>query len=266
MSCAVVLAHPGRTDSQGGHYNRETGEYHFHNGDSANKKNNTSKNNYNYSYYYEDYSSTNKNNVVANNDSNTNKEDNELRAFWWITIIFVILSFVAIFIIKAIYNNKLNELNSTIYRKKNEITCLQDKLETIQQEYVDAMVYANKSIYEITSIPHNVDIAVDGTPKLPDVYVSGNRARTFHGGMACRGTFRDKCSFYSVSRLHACHYCAPEELKTFGTWFPDYAEKLNYLAKYNVPIKEHIEYDRLSSVVKNYHWYLPYGHSYAKFF
>lgn len=28
----VVLAHPGRTDKNGGHYNRKTGEYHYHNG------------------------------------------------------------------------------------------------------------------------------------------------------------------------------------------------------------------------------------------
>jgi alpha-amylase len=27
-----VFAHPGRTDSNGGHYNRKTGEYHYHNG------------------------------------------------------------------------------------------------------------------------------------------------------------------------------------------------------------------------------------------
>lgn len=25
-------AHPGRTDSNGGHYNRDTGEYHYHHG------------------------------------------------------------------------------------------------------------------------------------------------------------------------------------------------------------------------------------------
>ena len=27
---ATALAHPGRTDSNGGHYNRKTGEYHKH--------------------------------------------------------------------------------------------------------------------------------------------------------------------------------------------------------------------------------------------
>lgn len=28
----VVKAHPGRTDSSGGHWNRSTGEYHYHHG------------------------------------------------------------------------------------------------------------------------------------------------------------------------------------------------------------------------------------------
>lgn len=40
LACLIILclvassstAHPGRTDSQGGHTNRSTGEYHFHHG------------------------------------------------------------------------------------------------------------------------------------------------------------------------------------------------------------------------------------------
>lgn len=31
----VVYAHPGRTDSSGGHTNRSTGEYHYHHGYSS---------------------------------------------------------------------------------------------------------------------------------------------------------------------------------------------------------------------------------------
>ena len=31
-SSSLVLAHSGRTDSKGGHYNRDTGEYHYHHG------------------------------------------------------------------------------------------------------------------------------------------------------------------------------------------------------------------------------------------
>lgn len=48
ISCAILLllivslslsavAHPGRTDANGGHWNRATGEYHYHNGSGAGK-------------------------------------------------------------------------------------------------------------------------------------------------------------------------------------------------------------------------------------
>ena len=32
LCCTVALAHPGSTDAAGGHYNRSTGEYHYHHG------------------------------------------------------------------------------------------------------------------------------------------------------------------------------------------------------------------------------------------
>ena len=53
--CAILLlfvmiippvtsdAHPGRTDSNGGHYNRKTGEYHYHNRGVAKARKKTTK-------------------------------------------------------------------------------------------------------------------------------------------------------------------------------------------------------------------------------
>lgn len=32
LVCFTVCAHPGGTDSDGGHYDRSTGEYHYHHG------------------------------------------------------------------------------------------------------------------------------------------------------------------------------------------------------------------------------------------
>lgn len=43
LACTSPLcAHSGRTDSQGGHYNRSTGEYHFHDGRYAGRQKTTS--------------------------------------------------------------------------------------------------------------------------------------------------------------------------------------------------------------------------------
>lgn len=30
FACCLAFGHPGRTDANGGHYNRKTGEYHYH--------------------------------------------------------------------------------------------------------------------------------------------------------------------------------------------------------------------------------------------
>ena len=35
LCCTVALAHPGGTDAAGGHYDRSTGEYHYHHGHTA---------------------------------------------------------------------------------------------------------------------------------------------------------------------------------------------------------------------------------------
>lgn len=53
--CTNVYAHPGRLDSNGGHYNRKTGEYHYHRGTGSSSSSNSSSNStsggYTSSYY-----------------------------------------------------------------------------------------------------------------------------------------------------------------------------------------------------------------------
>lgn len=68
----IVNAHPGRTDSNGGHYDRSTGEYHYHNGESAGKNQNSS----NETYTYENFEAPTK-----NYNSNSSKNSQELKNF-----------------------------------------------------------------------------------------------------------------------------------------------------------------------------------------
>lgn len=62
-SCVAVFAHPGKTDSNGGHFDRSTGEYHYHHGypahqhkngtcpyDFDNNEKSTESHNYGYDY------------------------------------------------------------------------------------------------------------------------------------------------------------------------------------------------------------------------
>ena len=246
----AVSAHSGRTDSKGGHTDHSTGQYHYHHGYSAHQHTNGEC-----PYDFKDktnHSSSNSNNLA------TTSEDKELRAFWWITIILAIAAGIAILIIKIIDNRTISKLNTEISSKDSEIRSLQHKIETTKKEIADVMYYANKSIYEITSIPGVIDIYIDGTPIIQDVYTVGITAKTFHCNPNCRGRMYFKHGFYEVSTLSPCSYCVPQELKDFKVWFSDYAPKLNFLAKYKVPIKEQIDYENLSDVVKHYPQYINY--------
>lgn len=40
LGLSIILAHPGRTDADGGHYDRSTGEYHYHHGYEAHQHEN----------------------------------------------------------------------------------------------------------------------------------------------------------------------------------------------------------------------------------
>lgn len=83
-----VSAHPGRTDSNGGHYNRDTGEYHYHNGEYAGQTQDNDTYTYSYSEFagptfsYDygsnnlEFPSTEKNTTTKNADkvNNSDKE------------------------------------------------------------------------------------------------------------------------------------------------------------------------------------------------
>lgn len=64
---SLLYAHSGRTDSSGGHYNRSTGEYHYHHGYPAHQHSNG------ICPYLIDNST---NNGSSNNNSNSNSNSN----------------------------------------------------------------------------------------------------------------------------------------------------------------------------------------------
>ncbi len=79
LTTLSVSAHPGRTDSFGGHYNHSTGTYHFHDGSSAGRNNNSSSNFYNKEYddYVFDDDSTD---TSSSTQANANPSDHSTDA------------------------------------------------------------------------------------------------------------------------------------------------------------------------------------------
>lgn len=51
LSATCVFSHPGRLDANGGHYNRKTGEYHYHDGTNHSGGSSSSSSSENYYYY-----------------------------------------------------------------------------------------------------------------------------------------------------------------------------------------------------------------------
>ncbi len=89
-----VSAHPGRTDSKGGHYNRKTGEYHYHNGSSAGKNTGGDSDSYSYSHFEgptADYNSDS-NNKNTDYISEEEKSDNAFKLMLTIAGAIIIIS------------------------------------------------------------------------------------------------------------------------------------------------------------------------------
>lgn len=107
----TVFAHPGRLDSNGGHWNHDTGEYHYHNGaHSSNNGSNYDSNDYDYDddYYtatkeYTNISTEQSYSEESSTDNTSNsKEDdtmsNELLVF--ITVIILVILVIGIIMYK----------------------------------------------------------------------------------------------------------------------------------------------------------------------
>lgn len=86
----AAFAHSGRTDGQGGHYNRTTGEYHYHHGYPAHQHED-GQCPYNFDDQT-DHGSTGRNNDGENSKSNNDTEEKSV-----LQIIFEIIAYVIVF-------------------------------------------------------------------------------------------------------------------------------------------------------------------------
>lgn len=108
----IVFSHPGRLDSNGGHYNRKTGEYHYHDG--THTEGNSSKSSlYDTSNY--DYSKEeNHNSPVKNTESKDIKKSFSFKegALVWFIIIFFSIQIICL--IYYLFSTLWNKIKSFI--------------------------------------------------------------------------------------------------------------------------------------------------------
>lgn len=161
LSAFTVLAHPGKTDSNGGHYNRSTGEYHYHHGypehqhpngecpydfDDKTGSNSSSdnKSNDNYNYNYSAYSTT-KSTYQSNSDSlskaSTKKESN----MNYILLVFTFL-IIALILYIIFLREKLKSTIASLSDADEKCNITNDKLRALKSEIT---IYENELNYHL---------------------------------------------------------------------------------------------------------------------
>ena len=88
---SMVYAHPGRTDENGGHYDRSTGEYHYHHGYPAHQHENGVC-----PYDFDDKTNHSDINSTISSDSSNNSSNfiSFLEEYDFITVLIIVLKFI----------------------------------------------------------------------------------------------------------------------------------------------------------------------------
>lgn len=104
LACSIFL-HSGRTDSSGGHYNRDTGEYHYHHGYPAHEHYDMNEDGTVDCPYYFDDNTTQKNPSPSETKYDNSAEDdtknwsNTDRALKGLNIVMIIIAIAIITIL-----------------------------------------------------------------------------------------------------------------------------------------------------------------------
>lgn len=140
-----VSAHPGRTDSNGGHYNRDTGEYHYHNGEYAGQNQDNDTYTYSYSEFVgptNDYSYNSKyTDTITDKNANTDNQKNTFgeKVFIWL-IMCIPLSLVTLCIVIPLISDITQKIIKSTRRKRNENVCInsnaQQKPQTTREKAI----------------------------------------------------------------------------------------------------------------------------------
>lgn len=203
MLMSTALAHSGRTDSNGGHYNRSTGAYHYHHGYPAHQhpggicpysyddqtsgrsdgsgdtlSSSLSADDYQKKYLEEKQNASDNYTLYQNSLKELDKAKSDARKLKWFMICIVFFSILYYFMSRSKYTKLKVELAKTEdnLKKASVVAALkhdlngavdQDKLQSeydrLRKELFDK--YANKSPESFVDMPADTEIGKDGLPR-----------------------------------------------------------------------------------------------------
>ena len=260
-----VKAHPGRTDGNGGHTNRSTGEYHYHHGYSEHDHydmdgdgdidcpyNFKEKTNHSSSGGNSNSSSISSGKTYSSNTAqtvapNVKTDESEVEEVpTWVYWAIAALS-VAVIILFFIVRSKNEELSSIKKKAIEEETRVSDGLVALHNAI--AKKYGEDYLYRISNAPDGDYVDNDLLPHSANYSVSPycdsytfflgsspyNYGSKFHHASCRYGRSIYKVNAYNLrkyKRYESCSVCSSSRKLPDTTWVDEYLRHYKFLSKY----------------------------------
>lgn len=231
-SVVSVFAHPGRTDSNGGHWNRSTGTYHYHTGEYAGRNSSSSSTNSTQEPFEPPYEPPTNENQHEKEDS-TEKNKVPVVSFIF-SMIFLIIPLGATLI------SIISSIVMLIYEKFIETKLPQYKISKFNQA-IDELYTYRKELEELKNfnfqIPTCYEIGADNLPKDKNSVLGWGKSFTLY--KTYKGTklhtkynccsLTEPLHIYNCRNYHnfhelLCKKCAYGYVIPDMTWYEDYSK------------------------------------------
>ena len=169
----AALAHSGKTDANGGHYNHSTGQYHYHHGYSAHQhENGVCPYDYESKSSYVSASSHVTSYVVTHNIDSTNQVEYQTEVKiqtpqWvkWLIAVLVATIVIMFFVIKN-KNECIIEKNNCIDEQKEQRKKERKETQESLQSFVDDLSkkYGKRFLYTLSDAPNDASVNSKNLP------------------------------------------------------------------------------------------------------
>lgn len=251
LLCLVLVAparaHPGDTDGKGGHYDRSSGEYHYHHGYSAHQHTNGVC-----PYDFDDRTGWNSGSSssggskdgesASSSSTNTGKKANDTSKSSWVgwLVFGIIFGVPAVLSFFGIAVAMVSSVKEAYQRKKEHIA-----------EREQYLAYAGKTRNEIAvscGMPEGIAIARDGlptlirTPENPDATPWGTKytfyisktGNAYHRTARCTKGANIPCHAANLAGRKPCRRCFAEAPDL--SWYRKYSSLLFTLERYKIKL------------------------------
>lgn len=229
-----ALAHPGRTDSNGGHWNRSTGTYHYHDGNSSSSSSSSYSYNKSTPLPWQDTSK-------ATEKSQEAKLSNRKWGAGLIGVSLYLFIWLYLPVKESIKKRKDEKIRQKEYLQQLEL----EKQKKEEEKRAEIKELTTHSLRELSGMPDFAEIGEDGLPKEKGKVGWGEyftRYSYSYDGMA----YHKKTCHLAVSEFNIaspgnarcpCGVCKPEKIPDLS-WYKKYKTLQAKCKQYGINAKE----------------------------